>query len=140
MLRPGRSGRHRAPAGFAKYITPFVLIALCLGAIFTIGWSAVEYLLTPHALSTVATVPQESFVPQYPTVSLAEAPLDDKECQDFFDQDDAQKYYVAHGGPKVDPDDLDLDNDGQACENYRYSVSTSTLVPSQETEPNDQQS
>jgi hypothetical protein len=42
--------------------------------------------------------------------------LADKDCPDFATQQEAQAYYEAHGGPAVDPDRLDADHDGIACE------------------------
>lgn len=50
----------------------------------------------------------------------------DKDCSDFASQAAAQKYFLAHGGPKSDPDRLDADHDGIACESdpgpYDYST------------------
>lgn len=40
----------------------------------------------------------------------------DKDCSDFGTQAAAQAYFVAHGGPSSDPDNLDSDGDGVACE------------------------
>lgn len=62
-------------------------------------------------------------MPALPPLSSA-APVPKRSCSDFFDQQDAQNYYEALGGPKVDPSGLDLDNDGQACENYKYTPIT----------------
>jgi hypothetical protein len=133
-----RSGRHRAPptskARLFKLITVYALIALSLGAIFAIGWGAIALLSQPVAPPPVSPAPQQAFGPTLtvtptPTTSLTHVPPvpDNKDCGSFFDQDDAQKYYIAKGGPKSDPDSLDLDKDGQACENYAYSTtSTST--------------
>ena len=102
-----------------------------MGAILTIGWYAVGLLVVPQAVGTVVVPPQDSFTAQYPSLTLTTNPNVDKNCGDFFDQDDAQKYYIAQGGPSSDPDELDLDNDGEACENFVFSTS-------QELEPNDQ--
>jgi len=74
-------------------------------------------------LNAVGTVRQNGFSAQLPTPALDPVNVK-KRCEDFFDQDDVQKYYIAQGGPESDPDDLDLDNDGQACENYPYSTSS----------------
>jgi hypothetical protein len=40
----------------------------------------------------------------------------DKDCADFPSQRAAQIFFLKHGGPKHDPDRLDGDNDGVACE------------------------
>jgi len=40
----------------------------------------------------------------------------DRDCSDFPSQASAQDYYVAHGGPSHDPDRLDGEGDGVACE------------------------
>lgn len=40
----------------------------------------------------------------------------DKDCSDFATQEAAQAYFIAHGGPGADPDSLDSDGDGIACE------------------------
>jgi hypothetical protein len=40
----------------------------------------------------------------------------DKDCADFSSQKAAQIYYLKHGGPRYDPDRLDADHDGIACE------------------------
>src|SRR5262249_22259932 len=40
----------------------------------------------------------------------------DKDCADFPSQRAAQIFFLKHGGPRDDPDRLDADNDGVACE------------------------
>jgi hypothetical protein len=40
----------------------------------------------------------------------------DKDCKDFQTQRAAQIFFLKHGGPRQDPDRLDGDNDGVACE------------------------
>jgi len=42
---------------------------------------------------------------------------DDLNCSDFSSQQDAQATYVEQDG---DPDNLDDDNDGSACDDYSY--------------------
>jgi hypothetical protein len=131
-----RSGRHRAPptskAKLFKLITVYALIALSLGAIFAIGWGTIALLSQPAPPPPVSAAPQQAFGPTLtstpPTTSLTHVPTvpDNKDCGSFFDQDDAQKYFIAKGGPKSDPDSLDLDKDGQACENYAYSTSSTS--------------
>jgi hypothetical protein len=46
--------------------------------------------------------------------SLASA--SDKDCADFPTQRAAQVFFIKHGGPRYDPDRLDGDDDGIACE------------------------
>lgn len=48
-----------------------------------------------------------------PTVASARA---DKDCADFSSQKAAQIFFLKHGGPRYDPDRLDGDDDGIACE------------------------
>ena len=40
----------------------------------------------------------------------------DKDCADFASQRAAQIFFLKHGGPRSDPDRLDADHDGIACE------------------------
>jgi hypothetical protein len=40
----------------------------------------------------------------------------DKDCSDFPSQRAAQIFFLKHGGPRYDPDRLDADHDGIACE------------------------
>jgi Excalibur calcium-binding domain len=46
----------------------------------------------------------------------AGASASDKDCADFPTQRAAQFFFLKHGGPRLDPDRLDGDNDGVACE------------------------
>lgn len=48
-----------------------------------------------------------------PTLAAARG---DKDCADFPSQKAAQIFYLKHGGPRYDPDRLDADRDGIACE------------------------
>jgi LPXTG-motif cell wall-anchored protein len=50
---------------------------------------------------------------------------DDKNCDDFSSQEEAQNYYESND-PDADPSGLDRDNDGEACETYSYSGSDSS--------------
>jgi hypothetical protein len=43
----------------------------------------------------------------------------DKDCSDFKNWKQAQRFYENHGGPKKDPHRLDADHDGIACESLR---------------------
>jgi hypothetical protein len=40
----------------------------------------------------------------------------DKDCGDFATHAEAQAFFISQGGPSSDPNRLDADNDGQACE------------------------
>jgi len=42
--------------------------------------------------------------------------LVDRDCSDFKNQKQAQKFFKKAGGPKYDPHGLDADRDGKACE------------------------
>ncbi len=44
------------------------------------------------------------------------APADDRNCSDFSSQKAAQEYFLQRGGPNEDPDSLDSDGNGVACE------------------------
>ncbi len=44
------------------------------------------------------------------------APADDRNCSDFGSQKAAQDYFLERGGPDEDPDSLDSDGNGVACE------------------------
>jgi hypothetical protein len=46
----------------------------------------------------------------------ATASAADKDCANFRSQRAAQFFFLNHGGPRQDPDRLDADNDGVACE------------------------
>jgi hypothetical protein len=46
----------------------------------------------------------------------ATASASDKDCADFGSQRAAQIFFLKHGGPRHDPDRLDADHDGVACE------------------------
>lgn len=43
-------------------------------------------------------------------------PADQKNCSDFASGAEAQKYFIASGGPVSDPNRLDGDGDGLACD------------------------
>ena len=49
-------------------------------------------------------------------VAVPAAPAQDRDCGGFATQAAAQAYFVALGGPTYDPDRLDADSDGIACE------------------------
>jgi Spy/CpxP family protein refolding chaperone len=56
------------------------------------------------------------------SLAFAAAPVSaaDKDCADFKNWQQAQRFYKKHGGPKYDPHRLDADHDGIACEDLRY--------------------
>jgi micrococcal nuclease len=43
----------------------------------------------------------------------------DRDCSDFSSQAEAQRFFKAHGGPRSDPDRLDADHNGVACESLK---------------------
>jgi hypothetical protein len=45
----------------------------------------------------------------------------DPACVDFPTPQEAQTFFLAHGGPKHDPASLDGDGDGVACESTSQS-------------------
>lgn len=49
-------------------------------------------------------------------VPAAASARGDKDCSDFPSQKAAQIFFLKHGGPRYDPDRLDADHDGIACE------------------------
>jgi len=52
-----------------------------------------------------------------PSLAISQAGTsEDRDCADFPDQASAQRYYESRGGPQADPDRLDGDNDGTACD------------------------
>jgi hypothetical protein len=51
------------------------------------------------------------------------ASASDKDCSDFATQRAAQIFFLKHGGPRYDPDRLDADHDGVACEDNRCPCS-----------------
>jgi Excalibur calcium-binding domain len=58
----------------------------------------------------------------------------DLDCSDFATQGAAQNYFLSIGGPSSDPDGLDGDNDGIACESNPCPCSYST-TPTAPTPP-----
>lgn len=53
----------------------------------------------------------------------------DKDCADFASQRAAQLFYIKHGGPRYDPDRLDGDDDGVACEDNPCPCYYGTRLP-----------
>jgi len=48
--------------------------------------------------------------------TTASAQRRDMDCANFSSQKSAQIFFLKHGGPRYDPDRLDADHDGIACE------------------------
>lgn len=64
--------------------------------------------------------------------------LKDRDCSDFPSQRLAQLYYLSIGGPAIDPDNLDSNGDGIACESLPcpcYYGSQPTQQPSPSATP-----
>jgi hypothetical protein len=61
-----------------------------------------------------------------PTVASARG---DKDCADFPSQKAAQIFFIKHGGPRYDPDRLDGDDDGKACEDNPAPYYFGTRLP-----------
>jgi hypothetical protein len=64
--------------------------------------------------------------------SPAWAQDDDLNCEDFPSQAAAQREYEKN--PQNDPNNLDADNDGQACEDFDYSGSGARGLPTTSTD------
>lgn len=70
-----------------------------------------------------------------PSAAAAPASAADLDCSDFATQSSAQSYFLSRGGPTSDPDRLDADGDGIACEsnpcpcNYSTTPTTPTPAP-----------
>jgi endonuclease YncB( thermonuclease family) len=60
------------------------------------------------------------------TAPSATAGTADMDCGDFATQAQAQSYFVSLGGPSYDPDRLDADGDGIACDSNPCPCSTGT--------------
>jgi endonuclease YncB( thermonuclease family) len=67
------------------------------------------------------------------TASSAEAR--DMDCSDFSTQKSAQIYFLNHGGPNYDPDRLDSDGDGIACESNPCPCYYGTTPPTSQPAP-----
>ena len=49
-------------------------------------------------------------------LAVPAARAEDRDCAHFADQQEAQDYFIERGGPSSDPDLLDGDDDGVACD------------------------
>lgn len=61
-----------------------------------------------------------------PSASAVPATAADLDCSDFSNQASAQDYFLSRGGPSSDPDRLDADGDGIACESTPCPCNHST--------------
>lgn len=92
-------------------------------------WGACAYFGEPLPTTTPSPEPT---APPVPTSTLPsneqrpnpqggdDLPYDpngpDRDCSDFATHDEAQRFFIAAGGPENDPHRLDADHDGIACE------------------------
>ena len=71
----------------------------------------------PKAIAAPAAVEAK---PQPVSPKPAPVPVNsagaDRDCPDFGSQGEAQRFFLANGGPSSDPHRLDRDDDGIACE------------------------
>jgi endonuclease YncB( thermonuclease family) len=85
---------------------------------------------------TVAVLATAAGLALAPGATAAPASAADLDCADFSSQRAAQLYFLRHGGPGSDPDRLDADNDGIACDAnpcpcyYGRSLPESSPTPS----------
>ena len=68
---------------------------------------------TRRILAAAAGAALIALVVVLPTASAQRRDMD---CADFSSQKAAQIFFLKHGGPRYDPDRLDADHDGIACE------------------------
>jgi micrococcal nuclease len=78
---------------------------------------------TPESISTptlAAPAPTQPISPPPPPLPAGDLPYDpngpDRDCSDFATHEQAQRFFIAAGGPSSDPHRLDGDHDGIACE------------------------
>ena len=70
-----------------------------------------------------------------PLLGWAPARAQDLDCADFANQSQAQAHFVSLGGPQVDPDRLDGDGDGRACDTLPCPCGVAQPHPQQTTAP-----
>ncbi|WP_207209539.1 excalibur calcium-binding domain-containing protein [Frigidibacter mobilis] len=76
--------------------------------------------------------------PLYARSTADAAAGDDRNCSDFVSAAEAQRFFIANGGPTRDPHRLDGDGDGNACEwgrTLKSSVAKYRPKPVQYTAP-----
>lgn len=64
-----------------------------------------------------------------PNASYPTSPSDLRNCDDFSSGAQAQSFFLANGGPTNDPNNLDSDGDGLACEWGAQAQQLSTYRP-----------
>lgn len=94
-------------------LTALIALVVALGVLA--GVSAQPATAAPPPTQVAATV----------TVARPVVQQRDANCSDFGSQAAAQQYFLNHGGPQSDPDGLDSDGDGVACESNPCPCSTS---------------
>jgi hypothetical protein len=67
----------------------------------------------------LAVVGMLAWGPLLPHATASAQSNDDYDCNDFDTQQDAQAFYEANGGPLYDPFNLDSNQDGTACEEWK---------------------
>jgi hypothetical protein len=81
--------------------------------------------VTPLRLAlTIAVVALLASAPTFAAQDQPTVHASDRDCPDFSNQAAAQSYFVSLGGPASDPDRLDADGDGIACESLPCPCST----------------
>lgn len=110
-----------------KYVDRFVAAERAAKAARRGLWGACERFGAPLSAPT----PTESTGPAVPPTAVrgggtgsngndGDLPYDphgpDRDCSDFATHDEAQRFFIAAGGPTIDPHRLDGDHDGIACE------------------------
>ena len=73
-------------------------------------------LWSPQACGGSDDRPARGSAPRRRRSRAGPAPAGDRDCGDFSSQQEAQDYYRSRGGPEHDPERLDADGDGRACE------------------------
>jgi hypothetical protein len=81
--------------------------------------------MKPLAATAAAIAVCVAFIAAMPSAASA----GDKDCADFASQRSAQIFYLKHGGPRYDPDRLDADDDGIACEDNPCPCYRRTHLP-----------
>ena len=104
---------------------PWHYAALLLVVVVLIGGVAFALTRSPDVAvedaveSPAVSVAPPTFPPTEPppaTVDPAVGTLDDKDCEDFATQEEAQDFFAEAGGPDQDLHHLDPDGDGIPCD------------------------